>query len=263
MKLLGLSSFCSYKIFDLPRAVFPAFLTEFMQDPKNIGLNITTPFKTSVAKLLPAGNPSVAVGNTLYRRGGIWYFTCTDGPAFIKSVCALGAPIKAYHDLIFLGNGGVVEALLREIEASGYSGRIHVLRRSPARDEVLEKISSKNPISFYEFTPEELRQACTQSSMSLCVQATNAPHKGDDLKWLGDGLENFRGTFFDLAYRPASALLGIARSLGCRGSDGMGMLFEQAFLAQELWWGKCGRGLLSEAELERHLQSQRAMRSGQ
>ncbi len=202
------------------------------------GVNITTPFKRSVARLFSTPIPSV---NLLYRdEDNTLSATSTDGEGFWQALAHTGCDRAALHTAIILGNGGACAALL-DFFCRRPLPRVVVLRRRADHDRLLTAINAgRCQLSFADFGLAQLQRVITNTAApQLLVQATSAPLHGDDLRHFCPALENFRGTFVDLVYSQPSALYYEARARRYKCQDGLPMLIEQARLAQKLWWGKC------------------------
>jgi len=198
------------------------------------GLNVTTPYKKDVARLI--GNSDGAI-NTLRRRSsGGWDATSTDGVGFESGLKRAGFLLTQFDRVVFLGAGGSVLSLLKYLHEHGVKPDISVLRRSDCHDEALRALGVTR---FDQLTVESLRnEVARASSLTLMVQATSAPHHGDDLASLAEGVRGFKGFFCDLCYAPASQLLATHRASGGRGQDGLPMLEAQAGRSQDFWFEK-------------------------
>ena len=224
----------------------------FLQASNFVGLNVTTPFKQSIAQLLHSTVPSI---NLLYRgQQGDLCPASTDGEGFWQALAHTGCEREALRTVTILGNGGVCAALLyffcqRQLPLQ----KITILRRNPANDKVLLNINANHyQLSFADFAPTQLQHALSANTDThLLVQASSAPQHGDDLQRFCPALENFHGTVVDLIYNQPSALYHAARARGLACQDGLPMLIEQARLGQQLWWGDCA----PYAVIAAHLQS--------
>lgn len=221
----------------------PAALADtlrFLHASNFIGLNVTTPFKLSIAQLLRSPMPST---NTLYRdaRGNLCAAS-TDGEGFWRALTHADCEREAVRTVTVLGNGGVCAALLHFFCQHRLPlQKITVLRRNASRDEALARINAGHyQLSCASFNPAQLQHAlATDDRHHLLIQATSAPLHGDDLQRFCPALENFCGTVVDLIYDRPSALYHMARARQLKCQDGLPMLIEQARLGQRLWWGKC------------------------
>jgi shikimate dehydrogenase len=222
----------------LPAAAVPAFLGVAWQLGA-MGFNVTTPHKALVASLVPGCK--LASVNTLYRGADGWQAASTDGEGFARGLGRLGKTLADFDELVVLGSGGATTAVLAHVcEVAPPGPEITVLRRSPDRDAALRAALPKGTaLSFAELSLPALTAALAgKSERTLLVQATSAPHRGDDLSELTPALKGFKGVVADLVYGKPSALYHAANALDLLAQDGEAMLVEQARLAQQLWWGK-------------------------
>ena len=220
----------------------PAILADalrFLQDSNFTGVNVTTPYKQHVARLLSSDVPSV---NLLYRAtDNSWKATSTDGAGFWCALQHSGCERDALHTVVMLGNGGVCAALLHFWQQENLPlQKITILRRNPTHDQELARLNTSNrQLNFADFTPTQLHAALAAApDTTLLIQTTSAPQHGDNLQRFCPALEGFHGTLVDLIYDRPSALYYEAQRRGITCQDGLPMLIEQARLGQKKWWGK-------------------------
>lgn len=227
---------CVYVPCDVPSVSVKNLLGTFW-DMGAVGFNVTTPHKNLVASLVP-GHHLESV-NTLYRGTSGWQAASTDGEGFARALDRMGTPLSGYSKVVFLGNGGVVMAIMSYMvhELEGQLETV-ILRRNATRDHIFRKMMPENyAMQFLDFTPMELKKELSgRSGDTLLVQATDAPLRGDDLRLYTPALEGFHGMVADLVYGKPSALLQKAKEMGLLCQDGLSMLIEQARLSQQFWW---------------------------
>lgn len=227
---------CVYVPCDAPGFAVKNLLDAFW-DMGAVGFNVTTPHKNLVASLVP-GHHLESV-NTLYRGQSGWHAASTDGEGFARALDRLGTPLSGFSKVVFLGNGGVVMAILSYM-AHELEGQLEtvVLRRNAVRDHIYRKMMPDNyEMRFLDFTPLELqKELLGRGSDTLVVQATDAPLRGDDLRAYAPSLEGFHGIVADLVYGKPSFILQKAKEIGLLSQDGLPMLIEQARLSQQFWW---------------------------
>mgnify|MGYP006275055149 CR=1 FL=1 len=184
------------------------------------GLNITQPWK----KLL-----SDQPVNTLFRQQGKswWSMTSTDAAGFFAGLARIGCHQESIQRVIFLGNGGVVDAIRAKLDCP-----VDCLARSGAP-------GSKD---VHQWSPLEFARLIESSGQgTLVIQATPAPLRGDTMTEFARALTasgKSSGLWFvDLCYGKTSSILEAARSMGIPSQDGIPMLIEQAREAQQIWWG--------------------------
>ncbi len=239
-KSLGLN--LVYLPFPCPAAQVGGFL-RVAWEMGAIGFNVTTPHKSLAATLIPGCHQSSI--NTIYRGVDWWHAASTDGPGFIKGLEHMGASIGEFEDVIFLGDGGVVAAILAHIAALQGSKelsrlpRVSILARSgQVKEELTLNWPDAGLLRFAALDVQSLKAAIRNAPNALLIQATSAPHRGEDLSYLLPALSKFRGAFCDLVYGYSSNLLLDCKRAGLRAQDGRAMLIEQARLSQQLWWGQ-------------------------
>lgn len=220
----------SYQVFDVDEVN----LSECLQrcwDAGFLGLNVTRPYKNTVASLVGAEGSSV---NTLYRGVGFWRGASTDGVGFVRAVKRVSGSVAtqawSWKTVIVLGSGGVVPALLscfREGQT------VKILRRNGSNDEELRKLCPT--AHFAELNLESLRICLLADPSSLIIQATSAPLHGEDLAFLAPALDVGAACVVDLVYGTPSRLYSRAKELGILCQDGLPMLEEQARESQRYW----------------------------
>jgi shikimate dehydrogenase len=225
-----------YQLFDLPQGEIHEFLRDFW-DAGGLGLNITQPHKSYVASLLKS-EASDGV-NCLYRGASYWQATSTDGQGFVRGLVHGHIDPNEVSQVVILGNGGVVPAIIAAIKDFKRLTSLRVLRRSDRRDIPLMAISSPLEVSFDDFSPKALQRSLAQGGHhTLLIQASSAPLRGEYLGDFAAVLNPFSGAVVDLVYGKPSQLLQRAKDMGMNCQDGLPMLIEQARLCQELWWGR-------------------------
>ena len=205
------------------------------------GFNVTKPHKAAVAQLIP-GCRSKSI-NTLYRGQDYWQATSTDAEGFVRGLSRLNCQLIEFADVVFLGSGGVVAAILEYMSylsvnsQPAWSPNVYILRRSGERDELLRSLWGRDgSFQISDLSADSLRGVINKSPNALIIQATSAPQHGVDLDDLCPALSAFSGVVCDLIYRNPSRLYHLAVSRGLKAQDGLPMLIEQARLSQELWW---------------------------
>lgn len=209
-----------------------------------LGFNVTTPHKEVAAQFVPLADGTHASSvNTLYRGGDGWLAASTDGLGFAAGLQHIGRDLASFNHLVFMGAGGAVLAIVGYL-AANLAGRpaprLTVLRRGAGKDEMLRALWPHQGKLFIDhLEPLALASALTGlEADALLIQATSAPHQGDDLAAFVPALAFYRGVVVDLVYGRPSALYRAAVAKGLLTQDGEPMLIEQARAAQHLWWGQ-------------------------
>lgn len=228
-EILGLD--LVYLAFDCAEPPNAAFF-DLMLHSNCYGFNVTLPYKERVASLLTAGHEKPALScNTLIPRITHWDVTSTDADGFCAGLGEMGAELKDFSAIIFMGYGGAAKALVAKVQGDRPQLPIFVMQRSPSPE-------PRAGIQFVGFEPSELEKLLGQFPAALLIQCTSAPLRGDDLARFAPALKSLRGGFVDLVYGSPSALLGEAKKRKILCQDGIPMLIHQALFSQKLWWGQ-------------------------
>ena len=237
---LGINA--AYLPLSMPESAIRAFL-EVAWDFGALGFNVTTPHKAFVASIMPGCK--LASVNTVFRGATWWEAASTDGAGFALGLARINCNILEFKDLIILGSGGVVAAILAYISHLALVNQlptlpiIHVLSRGRGDDASLRSLWHQHgELRFRDLTVENLQSTLSRAQQGLLIQATSAPQRGDDLSELRPAMKGFSGVVSDLVYGRPSALFHAAMEYGLKAQDGAAMLIEQARLAQRLWWGQ-------------------------
>lgn len=233
-QVLGINA--TYLPLCLDAATFPVFLNAAYSMNFD-GFNVTQPHKEIAAGIFPESGLSSI--NTIYRTPQGWRATSTDGEGFANSLRRIKREISSYENMVFIGAGGAVSAVLEYLNMhQKHQPSVTILRRSGAKDDAL-KLTYKGNITFTNLTVADLAESLKGAkSETLLIQASSAPLKGDDLEYLVPALSGFSGSFVDMVYNNPSKLYFAALSADLNAIDGEPMLIEQARAAQKIWWGK-------------------------
>jgi shikimate dehydrogenase len=233
IEVLGLSA--AYLPLSMPAARVQSFL-DVAWDLGATGFNVTNPHKRLVASLVDAdGLTSV---NTVFRGDKGWRGASTDGEGFVASLAAIKRDVTSFKHAVILGAGGAAESVVHALAVAAPALTIDVLRRQDASDAALRRVAGRS-IGTHGLDLATLTTLlANKGDDTLLIQATNAPHRGDDLASLVPALASYGGVVIDLVYGKPSALYFAALAKDLTAQDGEPMLIEQARLAQKLWWGK-------------------------
>lgn len=238
--LLGINA--AYLPLSMPESAIKSFL-DVAWDLGALGFNVTTPHKAFVASIIPGCK--LASVNTVFRGKNWWEAASTDGAGFALGLKRLGINISEFSDLIILGSGGVVAAILAYMSQLALVNQlptlpmVHLLSRGRDCNDSLRSLwLQQGEIRFSDLNLKNLQNTLSMARQGLLIQATSAPHRGDDLSELCPALKGFSGVVSDLVYARPSALFQVAKEYGLKAQDGTAMLIEQARLAQRLWWGR-------------------------
>lgn len=211
------------------------------------GSNVSMPNKTVVHKYLdklsPAAELTGAV-NTIVNDNGVLTGHITDGTGFMaaikdNNIDAIGKKIT------IVGAGGAATAIQIQAALDGVSEISIFNRKDDFWDRAVhnvETINSKTSCkaTLYDLNDLEALKAEIESSY-LFVNATGMgmkPLEGQtyipDASYLRPEL-----MVVDIVYSPAeTALLKMAKAVGCKCMNGLGMMLFQGSAAFELWTGK-------------------------
>ena len=140
--------------------------------------------------------------------------------------------ISSFKNIVFLGNGGAVKALIYYMNDM-YDMNFTVLRRNSSKDNEFPK-----DVTFRDFDVAELTESVKNKKDTLLIQATSAPLMGESLEGFISAIKFLDGVFVDIVYKTPSALYYEAQKMRLSCIDGLPMLVEQAVLSQKYWWGE-------------------------
>ncbi len=228
MAAAGISG--NYRLYPLAEDAFVSGIGPLIDGLK--GLNVTIPHKERVIGCLDALDTSARLtGSVNTIAGRIGYNT--DGPAF-ASVC----PLDPDRPVLILGAGGVSKTMAYQAALAGC--RVRVTARRPQQAQALvDALGRQMPqadLAALDSLEDWRQQAdgrrwtlLNGTPVGLWPGVAQMPVEPADLA--------FCGQVFDTIYNPlASRLVLQARSRNIPAGGGLGMLFEQARLAQAIWF---------------------------
>lgn len=238
-------------------------LIQLIRKKEITGLNVTIPHKQTVMPLLDALTPrakTIGAVNTIFWENGKACGDNTDAPGFIQDfhrVSGHQAPAldgkfdthQAGHALV-LGGGGAARAVVYALWKSGWHVACAARRLEQPyemiRDFLIDSKVDMPAVNCLEgilLQEDDLQKFLCKSQMKKLV-LINASSAGmvpyvETSPW-PEGLSFPEGAFvYDLVYKPfETRFLRDAREAGLCGSNGLGMLIEQAALALERWTDK-------------------------
>lgn len=236
----------TYLAFDVPREdaekAVAAIRTLHMR-----GANVTMPCKAAVLPYLDALTPAArAIGavNTIVNDNGTLTGHNTDGFGYTENLRRHGIDVRGKR-IVLLGGGGAATAIAAQAALEG-AGELLVFNLKdvfwPRLEESMERIRAAAPecrITLHDLADTEgLRQAiagadilsnATRVGMDPDRDACLIPEKS----WLRQEL-----VVTDVVYAPPETkLLRMAKEVGCRTCDGLGMLLCQGAEAFRLYSG--------------------------
>ncbi|MDH5265062.1 MAG: shikimate dehydrogenase [Betaproteobacteria bacterium] len=198
------------------------------------GANVTLPFKIDAyefAQERTTRAEQAGAVNVLALRGTAILGDNTDGAGLVRDLTAnLGLDL-AGRRILLLGAGGAARGVLAPLLALNPAILV-IGNRTPGRArELALRFRDAGPV-------EGVGLDAPGGDFDLVVNATSSSTKGESLALPGR-LFAAGATAYDMAYGPAARpFLEFARAAGARGSDGLGMLVEQAAESFFLWRGK-------------------------
>lgn len=227
--------------------IAPEMLGEVVQGLQDIavGYNVTMPYKTYICKYLDGLSPAarlMGAVNTVEIKDGKSYGHNTDGAGFSENLRVNGFNPSG-KKVTIVGAGGAGSAVSTQLALDG-AASISIFN---IKDEFWEKtvgrINRLEEETGVGVSLEDLNDRASLSSSiadsDLFVNATRVG-AGDlidqcviDEDMLHEGL-----TVADTVYNPVeSKLIKMAKAHGLAAYGGLGMLLQQAALAEKIWFG--------------------------
>ena len=227
--------------------IAPEMLGEVVQGLQDIavGYNVTMPYKTYICKYLDGLSPAarlMGAVNTVEIKDGKSYGHNTDGAGFSENLRVNGFNPSG-KKVTIVGAGGAGSAVSTQLALDG-AASISIFN---IRDEFWEKTAGRinrlaeetgAGVSFEDLN-DRASLASSIADSDLFVNATRVG-AGDlidqcviDEDMLHEGL-----TVADTVYNPVeSKLIKMAKAHGLAAYGGLGMLLQQAALAEKIWFG--------------------------
>ncbi len=202
------------------------------------GMNLTAPLKAGGLDRADEATPAAraaGAANTLAVRDGRLVAENTDGAGFVRFLERAGVAPRG-RAVTFLGGGGATAGLVPALVAAG-AGPLAVVARTPERSRALYPALAHPSVRLAGRDEAAARDLV--AGAAIVVQATPAGGApGDDLpcpaEWPAAA-----AVAVDLLYHPAvTPWLAALRARGVRSANGLGLLIEQALLAQKFWFGE-------------------------
>jgi len=243
-----------YKLFEIK----PEELSDFLNSLKSegiFGLNVTVPHKEKALELIELDDENahlkkIGAINTILRKNGKLKGFNTDIEGFRKhlsenidpankKVAILGAGGAARAVSFVLAKGGATEIALFDIDKS-------------KADNITQMIKEIIP-AFNIFPVNDLGQLNLKNK-EILVNATPVGLKPDDALPVNENHLHKDLFVYDLIYNPAETkLLKLAKNIGAKTSNGLGMLTYQGMASFEIWTNKPAPKEAMEKALEQAL----------
>lgn len=208
------------------------------------GMNVTVPFKLDAQALADVLTPRAELAgavNTLWQHEGRLYGDNTDGAGLVRDLRAQGIKL-ANASICILGAGGAVRGVLGPLlEQKPQS--IIIANRSidKARDlqTAFQAMADAHGVLLTVCPVDALGSEPGHAAIDLIINATAAGLSNDSPLSDPIALGLLKPTVFayDMVYGKITHFMQQAINQGCRVSDGLGMLVEQAADAFLLWRG--------------------------
>jgi shikimate dehydrogenase len=208
------------------------------------GMNVTVPFKLDAQALADVLTPRAKLAgavNTLWQHEGLLYGDNTDGAGLVRDLQAQGIAL-ANASICILGAGGAARGVLGPLLEQKPESII-IANRSidKAQDlqQAFQALADTHGVLLAVCPVDALGSQPKHAALDLIINATAAGLSNDSP--LSDAIAQqiLRPTVFayDMVYGKITHFMQQAINQGCRVSDGLGMLVEQAADAFLLWRG--------------------------
>ena len=225
----------------VPPGQLPAAFAR-LRDLDFIGCNVTVPHKlaalTNCTEVHPAARVLGAVNTVRFDAAATCGFN-TDGPGFAKAIEAdFGMPLAGLKVAIIGAGGGAGQAIAIQCLLLGVKQLVVVNRTVAKLDPLVAHLQSLTTTT--EIIPLALADAALADHCQACDLIVNASSVGlqaGDPAVLPAACLRPGQCVYDTIYQPpATPLLTLAASCGCRTSNGLSMLLQQGALAFQQWF---------------------------
>jgi shikimate dehydrogenase len=208
------------------------------------GMNVTVPFKLDAQALADVLTPRAALAgavNTLWQHDGVMHGDNTDGAGLVRDLQAQGIALTN-ASICILGAGGAARGVLGPLLEQNPQS-IVIANRSIDKAHDLQTafqgLADTHDVLLTVCAVDALGSQPSHAEIDLIINATAAGLSNDSP--LSDAIAQqiLRPTVFayDMVYGKVTHFMQQAINQGCRVSDGLGMLVEQAADAFLLWRG--------------------------
>jgi shikimate dehydrogenase len=208
------------------------------------GMNITVPFKLDAQALADVLTPRAELAgavNTLWQHEGLLYGDNTDGAGLVRDLQAQGI-VLTNTSICILGAGGAARGVLGPLlEQKPQS--IVIANRSIDKAQDLQKVfqamADAHGVLLTACPVDALGSQAQYAAIDLIINATAAGLSNNSPISDAIAQQILRPTVFayDMVYGKITHFMQQAINQGCRVSDGLGMLVQQAADAFLLWRG--------------------------
>lgn len=215
-----------YKVYDLKEE---NLIKEFLQNLKQeniLGINVTTPYKTSILKFVDILSPevqSIGAANCIKFENRKLIAYNTDYFGLIKTFEKMGLILKN-KKVVILGTGGASKACIKALSDSG--AIIYVVSRNIINAE--DELKNVFLLSYDDLEKTSGYLLINATPVGTTPNINVSPVKKNII-------QNF-DFVLDLIYNPKETLfLKYAKDLGKPFENGLYMLISQGIKSQEIW----------------------------
>ncbi|MEN9944476.1 MAG: hypothetical protein RLY18_434 [Pseudomonadota bacterium] len=219
---------------------FAAMLTQFFALGGQ-GANVTIPFKLDayqLCKQLTTRARLAGAVNTVWQKDGVLWGDNTDGAGLVADLLSQGVTIRE-ADVLIVGAGGASRGIVEPL-LNAKPKRIWIANRTSQKAN--ELVSIFQPIATQygvELIASSITQLEDQTTPAFPLVINSSAAGLEDQSPLStlvaDHIFCTGGFAYDLVYGKTTVFMEQALQRGCRISDGLGMLVEQAAVAFSLW----------------------------
>ncbi len=235
-KALGINA--QYRLFEIKPEELEVFLGSLNKE--NIfGLNITVPYKERILDFITFDVDSfylkkVRAVNTILNKGAVWKGFNTDIPGFSRHLKENFEP--AGKRAAILGAGGAARAVAYVL-ADSKAKNISIFDIDKVKAQNVANMV-KSSFDFPIFAVDNI-EGLEVLNKDLLINATPVGLNESDPLPVAEELLHKNLFVYDLIYNPAETkLLSLAKKIGAKTSNGLGMLLYQGMLSFEIWTGK-------------------------
>jgi shikimate dehydrogenase len=215
-----------------------------MRDLGFIGCNVTVPHKLAALENCTAVDPAArmlgAVNTVRFDEDATCGFN-TDGPGFSRAIEDDFAVLLGRLSVTIVGaGGGAGQAIATQCVLQGVPNLVLVNRTADKLESLFTRLSSLGSatgILSLSLDDPSLAEQCR--ACDLIVNTSSVGLKPEDPSILPVACLKPEHFVYDTIYQPAvTPLLALARSQGCRTSNGLSMLIHQGAFAFQHWFQK-------------------------
>jgi len=228
-----------YSVFEVAPEELDYFLDSM--DKNNIyGFNVTVPYKERILNFITLDQESfylkqIRAVNTIVKKDNVWQGFNTDIPGFSRHLKENFDP--AGRKVAILGAGGAARAVTYVL-AQSRAGEITIFDIDENKSRDLVNII-KGLFPNFKISNSDNIEKLDIKNKDLLVNATPVGLEESDLCLVGSEMLHKDLLVYDLIYNPLETkLLALAKKVGAKSVNGLGMLLYQGVLSFEHFTGK-------------------------